>query len=54
MADKLARSLWHLFRHNEAYDPIVWAAAEEKLRKKKLKRLEQNAAAYGFKLVSAT
>jgi transposase len=54
MAHKLARILWHLFKHREAYDPTVWAAAEEKLRKKKLKRLQQNASAFGFKLVSAT
>ena len=53
MAHKLARILWHLFRHHEAYDPTVWAAAEEKLRKKKLKRLEQNAAALGYQLVCA-
>lgn len=54
MAHKLARILWHLFKHREAYDPTVWAAAEEKLRKKKLKRLEQNAAALGYQLIATT
>ncbi len=54
MAHKLARILWHLFQHHEAYDPTVWAAAEAKLRKKKLKRLQQNAAALGYQLICAT
>ena len=54
MAHKLARIIWHLFKHREAYDPTVWAAAEEKLRKKKLKRLQQNAAALGFKPLTAS
>ncbi len=53
MAHKLARILWHLFQHHEAYDPTVWAAAEAKLRKKKLKRLQQNAAALGYQLICA-
>ena len=52
MAHKLARILWHLLKYREAYDPKVWAAAEEKLRAKKLKRLHQNAAAFGYKLVT--
>ena len=52
MAHKLARILWHLLKYREAYDPKVWAKAEEKLRKKKLKRLHQNAAAFGYKLVT--
>jgi len=33
----------------QPYDPSVWAAAEEKLRCKKIKRLQQSAAALGFK-----
>jgi hypothetical protein len=51
MAHKLARILWHLIKYKQAYDPTVWAAAEEKLRQKKIKRLQQNAAALGFKLL---
>ena len=54
MAHKLARILWHLLKHREAYDPKVWAAAEENMRAKKLKRLHQNATALGYKLVTAT
>jgi hypothetical protein len=54
MAHKLARILWHLLKYREAYDPQVWLAAEEKMRKKKIKRLEQNATALGYKLITAT
>ena len=53
MAHKLARILWHLLKYREAYDPTVWEIAEKKLRAKKLKRLHQNAAALGYKLVTA-
>jgi len=53
MAHKLARILWHLIKHQTPYDPTVWAKAEEKLQKKKLQRLHQNAAALGYKLVCA-
>jgi transposase len=54
MAHKLARILWRLMKHREPYNPKIWEAAEAKLQKKKLKRLEQNAAALGFKLISTT
>ena len=54
MAHKLARILWHLIKYREPYDPKVWEAAEAKLRRKKVKRLEQNAAALGFQLLPAT
>ncbi len=49
---RLARILWHLFKHGVPYDPKMWAAAEEK--PKKLQRLHQNAAALGYKLISTT
>ncbi len=52
MAHKLARILWHLLKYREAYDPKVWAAAEEKMQAKKLQRLHQNASALGYKLVT--
>jgi transposase len=51
MAHKLARILWHLIKNRCPYDPSVWAAAEQKLRHKRIKRLHQNAAALGFKLL---
>jgi transposase len=53
MAHKLARIIWHLLKYRETYNPGVWAAAEEKLKVKRLRRLEQSAASYGLKLVSA-
>jgi transposase len=54
MAHKLARILWHLIKHQQPYDPAVWQQAEEKLKKKKIQRLHQNAAALGFKLTTAS
>jgi transposase len=54
MAHKLARIVWHLIKYKKQYDPNVWAAAEAKLKAKRLKRLQQSAATYGMKLVSAT
>ena len=54
MAPKLARILWRMIKFNQPYDPNVWAAAEEKLKKKKIQRLHQNAAALGFKLLTAS
>ena len=52
MAHKLARIIWHLLKYREAYNPGVWAAAEEKLKVKRLRRLEQSAASCGLKLIS--
>jgi hypothetical protein len=42
MAHKLARMIWHMIRFNRPYDPAISAAAEEKLKKKKLHRLGTN------------
>jgi hypothetical protein len=53
MAHKLARMIWHIIRFNQPYDPAIWAAAEEKLKKKKLHRLAQTAATLGYKLTCA-
>jgi archaellum biogenesis protein FlaJ (TadC family) len=50
----LARILWHLIKHRAPYDPTVWTKAEEKLRKRKIKRLHQTAAALGLKLLTAS
>jgi hypothetical protein len=51
-AHKLARIRWHLIKHRTPYDPTVWQYAGEKLRQKKIRRLHQNAAALGFKLLT--
>lgn len=47
-----ARTLWHLIKHRIPYDPSVWLAAEAKLKKKRLKFLQQSAAALGYTLLS--
>ena len=47
-----ARILWHLLKYRQPYNPSVWQQAEARLKQKKIKRLHQNAAALGFKLVS--
>ena len=51
MAHKLARIIWHLIKFSAPYDPAVWQQAEAKLKQKKIKRLQQNAAALGFQLL---
>lgn len=53
MAHKLARILGHMIRFHQPYDPTVGAAAEEKLKKKKLHRLQQTAVTLGYKLICA-
>jgi len=53
MAHKLARILWHLFKHREAFNPEVFRKEEEKMQRKKLARLHNTATALGFKLVPA-
>lgn len=53
MAHKLARILWHLFKHREAFNPEVFRQTEAKLQRKKLARLHNTAAALGFKLIPA-
>jgi transposase len=52
MAHKLARILWHMMKYRAPYDSSVWDQAEAKLKQKKIKRLQQNAAALGFQLLS--
>jgi len=51
MAHKLARIIWHLIKYRTPYNPSVWSLAEEKLKKKKLKYLQQTASALGYKLL---
>ena len=52
MAHKLARTLWHLCKYREAFNPEVFRQAEEIMQRKKLARLHHTAAALGFKLVA--
>lgn len=53
MAHKLARILWHLFKYRQAFNPEVFRKEEEKMKRKKLARLHNTAAALGFQLVPA-
>jgi len=53
MAHKLARILWHLFKHRQAFNPEVFRKEEEKMKHKRLARLQNTAAALGLKLVPA-
>ena len=53
MAHKLARILWHLFKYREAFNPEVFRKEAEKMKRKRLARLQNTAAALGLKLVPA-
>ena len=51
MAHKLARILWHLLKFQQPFNPEVFRKEEEKMRRKKLNRLHNSAAALGFTLI---
>lgn len=51
MAHQLARILWHLCKHREAFNPEVFQQAEEKMKRKQPARLHTTAAALGLRLV---
>ncbi len=51
MAHKLARVLWHLLKFKEAFDWKVFAKEEEKMKRKKLARLQNLAAAMNYQLI---
>ena len=53
MAHNLARILWHLFKHREAFNPEVFKKEAERMQRKKLARLHNTAAALGLRLVPA-
>jgi hypothetical protein len=50
-AHKLARILWHLLKYKEAFNPEVFAREEEKMRRRKLARLQTLAASLNYQLV---
>jgi transposase len=50
MAHKLARVIWHLLKFKEAFDWSVFAQAEEKMKRKKLARLQNLAASLNYQL----
>ena len=51
MAHKLARILWHLLKFKEPFKPEVFAKEEEKMKRKKLARLQNMAASLNYQLV---
>jgi transposase len=51
MAHKLARILWHLLKFKEPFNPEVFAREEEKLKRRKLQRLQNMAATLNYSLV---
>ena len=50
-AHKLARILWHLLKYKEPFKPEVFAKAEEKMKCKKLARLQKIAASLNYQLI---
>ena len=50
MAHKLARVLWHLLKFKQAFDWNVFAKEEEKMKRRKLARLQNLAAAMNYQL----
>ena len=51
MAHKLARILWHLLKYKQPFNPAVFAREEEKMKRKKLARLEAMATTLNYRLV---
>ena len=51
MAHKLARVLWHLLKYRQEFDWKVFAQEEEKMKRKKLARLQTLAATLNYQLV---
>jgi hypothetical protein len=41
----------HLLKHRQAFNPDVFRKEEEKMRRKKLARLQNTAAALGYRLI---
>ena len=51
MAHKLARVLWHLLKFKQPFNPEVFAKEEEKMKRKKLARLQNMAASLNYQLL---
>ena len=48
---QLARILWHLLKFREPFNPEVFAQAEEKMKRRKLARLQNLAATLNYSLI---
>jgi hypothetical protein len=51
MAHKLARILWHLRKYKEPFNPEVFAKEEQKMKRRKLARLQNLATSLNYQLV---
>lgn len=47
----LARILWHLLKFKEPFNPEVFAKEEEKMKRKRLQRLQNMAADRHYQLI---
>jgi hypothetical protein len=47
----LARILWHMLKLKEAFNPVVFAKEEAKMRRKKLQRLESMATTLNYRII---
>ena len=50
MARKLDRILWNVTKEKEAFYPVVFKKKEEKMKRKKLARLQNLAATLNYQL----
>jgi hypothetical protein len=48
---KLARILWHLLKYKEPFNSEVFAKEEQKMKRRKLARLQNMAASLNYQLV---
>jgi hypothetical protein len=51
MAHRLARILWHLLKYKQPINPKVFAREKQKMKRKKLARLQNMAASLNYQLV---
>ena len=51
MAHKLARILWHRLKFKQPFNPEVFAKEEQKMKRKKLARLQNMAASLNYQLI---
>ena len=51
MAHKLARTLWHLLKFKQSFNPEVFAKEEAKMKHKKLQRLHNMAESLNYRIV---
>ena len=48
---ELARILWHLLKYRQPFNPAVFAREEERMKRRKLARLQNLAASLNYQLI---